>query len=379
MQRSKNTKCVIINWIALHNGAAYSTNMAESLANREDIDVIAILSKNSNDIERWRKIKGIQRFEVDGYTTGKDFLPKFLMIIIRDIPRIKRVVREYNKSIMYISGLTNGTLPVAIAFNGYPLIYTMHDPEVHNSSNKYIKFCNEYLAKKASQIIILSSGFRNYVMKKFNKRISQINVIPLGFEGINEVNEVNKKLSTSQKERWTLLFFGRIDKYKGLEVLAESYSILKKKYGNSIELIIAGSGDFEPYRHQFEHNRDISIINEWISDDKMEELFMNERTISVLPYTSATQSGVITLAKKYKCPVVATRCGGIIEQIQDGVTGFLIEPNNAAALAEAVTVVIEDVSRTETVVENAFSEISDYTQSTVSKLLDTVVDKAFEE
>ncbi|MFZ9888374.1 MAG: glycosyltransferase, partial [Myxococcota bacterium] len=53
----------------------------------------------------------------------------------------------------------------------------------------------------------------------------------------------------------------------------------------------------------------------------------------VLPYRSATGSGVIPLAYHYGKPVLATRTGGLVDVVEDGVTGFLVPPNDPAALA----------------------------------------------
>ena len=56
----------------------------------------------------------------------------------------------------------------------------------------------------------------------------------------------------------------------------------------------------------------------------------------VLPYLSATGSGVIPLAYRYGCPVIASRVGGIPDVVADGSTGWLVESGNAVALADAI-------------------------------------------
>jgi glycosyltransferase involved in cell wall biosynthesis len=56
----------------------------------------------------------------------------------------------------------------------------------------------------------------------------------------------------------------------------------------------------------------------------------------VLPYTSATQSGIAQIAYNFDKPVIATDVGGLGEVVLDGLTGFLVPPDNPAALAAGI-------------------------------------------
>ena len=60
-----------------------------------------------------------------------------------------------------------------------------------------------------------------------------------------------------------------------------------------------------------------------------------------MPYTSASQSGVIAIAASFALPVIATNTGGISEQIENGVSGWLVEPNNVRALSDAIAEALE--------------------------------------
>ncbi len=62
----------------------------------------------------------------------------------------------------------------------------------------------------------------------------------------------------------------------------------------------------------------------------------------VLPYIEATQSGVVPIAYAHSKPVVATRTGGLPDSVEDGKTGFLVEPRNELALANAVIKLLQD-------------------------------------
>jgi glycosyltransferase involved in cell wall biosynthesis len=67
-------------------------------------------------------------------------------------------------------------------------------------------------------------------------------------------------------------------------------------------------------------------------------------TILVLPYRSATQSGVVQLAYSFARPVVATAVGGLVEAVEDGDTGLLVPPQDPPALADALQRLLDDMA-----------------------------------
>jgi glycosyltransferase involved in cell wall biosynthesis len=70
--------------------------------------------------------------------------------------------------------------------------------------------------------------------------------------------------------------------------------------------------------------------------------FFEQATIVVVPYTEATQSGVVTIAATHQLPVVGTRIGGLPEQIEDGKTGLLVEPGSIHELVQALGHLLDD-------------------------------------
>lgn len=65
-------------------------------------------------------------------------------------------------------------------------------------------------------------------------------------------------------------------------------------------------------------------------------------SVVVLPYVEAAQSGVVPTAYGFGRPVVVTTVGGIPEQVDDGVTGLIVPPRDARALADAVIKIMKD-------------------------------------
>ena len=83
----------------------------------------------------------------------------------------------------------------------------------------------------------------------------------------------------------------------------------------------------------------MEILNRWIPEEEIGDLFARCDLV-VLPYSSASQSGVIPIAASFALPVIATRTGGMVEQVEDGLSGWLIEAGDASALADAMRVAL---------------------------------------
>ncbi len=135
-----------------------------------------------------------------------------------------------------------------------------------------------------------------------------------------------------------LLFFGLIRPYKGLPRLLEALPLILQKV--DCTLLVVGEFYEEKNRclhliHTLGLTSRVHVIDRFIPDDEV-SLYFSAADLVVLPYESATQSGIVPIAYAFERPVVATRVGGLPEVVQDGETGFLVEPRNSTALATAV-------------------------------------------
>ena len=129
----------------------------------------------------------------------------------------------------------------------------------------------------------------------------------------------------------SLLFFGRISHYKGMDVLLDAVRLVWEKLPE-IRLVIAGGGDLT--QHAALTDPRISVRNEHVPEDDVPSLFAAARCV-VLPYLEASQSGVGARAKGYGRPLVVTDVGGIPDLVADG-SGRVVPAGNAAALSEAL-------------------------------------------
>lgn len=145
------------------------------------------------------------------------------------------------------------------------------------------------------------------------------------------------KKKMPHRARLELLFFGFVRHYKGLDILLGAMRLLEKE---DIFLTIAGEwwGENAILRELMNNERlmaKIEVIDRYVSEQEAAE-YLYRADLVVLPYRSATGSGVIPLAYHYGKPVIASRISGIEEVVIDGVSGRLFESESPYALAEVI-------------------------------------------
>ena len=138
-----------------------------------------------------------------------------------------------------------------------------------------------------------------------------------------------------------VLCFGFIKPYKGVVHLIDAAAPLQREFGDGLRILIVGDiyGDPRPYRDRIAASPAqgiISLVDGFVPDDTVEDYFLAADLV-VLPYVSATQSGIVQIAYNYDRPVVTTDVGGLPEVVRDGETGFVVPPADPPALAAAVT------------------------------------------
>jgi glycosyltransferase involved in cell wall biosynthesis len=136
----------------------------------------------------------------------------------------------------------------------------------------------------------------------------------------------------------TLLYFGLIRRYKGLAHLLRAMPLILKEVRCTLLIV----GEFYEGREEclglirsLDLSASVRLVDRYVANEEV-ALYFSAADLVVLPYTSATQSGVVTIAYSFDRPVVTTKVGGLPEVVIDGQTGFLVDPADPAALADAV-------------------------------------------
>jgi len=141
-----------------------------------------------------------------------------------------------------------------------------------------------------------------------------------------------------------VLFFGLIRPYKGLHVLLRAFA----KSLDQIDATLLVVGEFyedkDPYLSEVRSlgiEANVRIVDEYVPNEAVEKYFLAADVV-VLPYLSATQSGIAQIAFAFDKPIVVTDVGGLPDVVEDGVTGFVVPVNDPKALCGAITRIFDE-------------------------------------
>ncbi len=159
-----------------------------------------------------------------------------------------------------------------------------------------------------------------------------------------EREEARRALEISQSK--VILFFGYIRAYKGLGVLLDALRTLAAPpHTGDVLLLVVGEfyEDGTAYANQAAAlgiSGSVRFVARYVPQRDV-GLYFSAADVVVLPYLSATQSGIAQLAYNFDRPLIVTRVGGLPDIVVEGSTGYVVPPNDPAALAEALRTFFE--------------------------------------
>lgn len=257
----------------------------------------------------------------------------------------KNIISNY--SVIHIltdSLVTFSLVKVLFFFNkDLKVVYTLHDPKSHKEKISFLgKKIKEYNLRK---LYLLSSSRKNFYLHIHSEKLivdcpnHVRNIIihphPLPKKIIN-----NKYVKKNNKLRFG--FLGRIEYYKGLDIMFDAFKSIEDSLGANVEIIIVGRGNLDKEKWENQLNCDVFIKNEIVTDKYFHQQ-MNSLDCLLLPYKKASQSGVGYMALAYNIPIIATATGGLPDIINQSSKkkSKLIPPNNTEKLAEAIKSFLE--------------------------------------
>ncbi len=211
---------------------------------------------------------------------------------------------------------------------GIPLFLTLHDPDPHpgnvwEAANALLR---RWVVPLATSVHVHSHVF---VDKARQLGARDVVVIPHGSFADRFLRHAKPNV---QREEDLVLFFGRLEAYKGVDVLVRAILAL----GGRRRALIAGPGRLPLILREAmrEHPSWFEVHNRYVPDEEA-ALFFQRASVLVLPYRQATQSSLPLIGAAFGLAVVASAVGAFVEDVPR-VGGILVPPNNPEALAQAL-------------------------------------------
>lgn len=216
-------------------------------------------------------------------------------------------------------------------------VITILDNVIPHEKRFFDEAFTKYFLKQNHGFVVMSDAVKNDLLQlnPDAKYISHPHPLYDHFGKKADADDAKRKLNIPADKK-VVLFFGFIRDYKGLDLLIEAMTKLNDEY----VLVIAGEvyGSFEKYERQIEKLclKDKVILHVRYIGDNEVPLFFSSADVCVLPYKSATQSGITSIAYHFDLPMIATDTGGLKESIEHNKTGLVVPSPDSGLIANAI-------------------------------------------
>ncbi len=186
-----------------------------------------------------------------------------------------------------------------------------------------------------------------------------------------------KKEFGFEENSLVLLFFGYVRKYKGLDILIEAFPKILSQNPNA-KLLIVGEFYDDPKQYfdlikKFKIEPYVRVINQFVPNEEVAKYYQVSDVV-ILPYRTATQSGILNVAYGFYKPVVVTDAGGLAEFVDEGKTGFVVGPNSPDEIAKGVHKFINSRNKTDFVtyiqkrnLKNSFNSLPEVIEKIINE------------
>jgi glycosyltransferase involved in cell wall biosynthesis len=273
-----------------------------------------------------------------------------------DVCRTAAHIRSLRPDVIHVQDPSDYRvwLMLKTVFRDVAVVSTVHDVKYHLGEEFQgrgeRKFFRHALRSRANALIVHSDKLKQALLES-NSSVpaDEVYAIPHGTYSLY----TRWQRTDVVEEDATVLFFGRIWPYKGLEYLIDAVPIVENAVP-SIKVIIAGEGeDFARYRRMIHNPERFEIHNYCIPVPEVARLFQRSSVVA-LPYVEASQSGILALAYAFGKPVVVTDVGSLSETVKDGETGLIVPPRDVQGLAHALVRLLRNSELRQTMGRQAY-------------------------
>lgn len=260
----------------------------------------------------------------------------------RGVAVLKKVIVDLRPDVVHITGphLWNLALVRHLQAQSIAVIHTIHDLDPHYGMRLalLLRLWNRLILRWADRILVHGELYEQRLLSQgigpFRVTSAPLLHLFLGYEQMKSLEQQK----TIVKYEPMVLFFGRLESYKGVDTLFQAWDFLMKDIdnGSKYSLVLAGPGNL-PAAWAEGLPPGVSWREGLVPDDEALHLF-RRCSLVVLPYSDGTQSAIVPAAYYFKKPVIVTRVGALPEYVDDGQTGYVIPPNDPSALAKKLKI-----------------------------------------
>jgi glycosyltransferase involved in cell wall biosynthesis len=337
---ARQLRVAVWHWGRRGGGAQYTYEMARELARRADVRLSLFLSAGVEGRSDYDALPAAtwyartytsmnpstQRRPSDFlHTVGLMFrLPAVLL-------RFARMLRSQDVVLCTMLHPLNSLASWLIRRSGAHYVLVLHEPTSDRATyGAIIRVVTDLEVRRSDGVVLLSESAGRVFAARFGENSVPRVTLPLG--SFRYGHNRPRRFPANRPVR--LLFFGRIDQYKGIDLLLDAYARLRHD-DLPVTLSIVGAGDLSPYRAALAAVTDVHVVNEWVDEAQIGAI-LDEHDVCILPYLHSSQSAVVPMAQYAGLPVVTTPVGGLVEQVTDGETGAVAADMTPEAVAAAV-------------------------------------------
>jgi glycosyltransferase involved in cell wall biosynthesis len=258
------------------------------------------------------------------------------------VRHVASLIRSLKPDCIHFTGphLWNPLLLQVLRRSGFPTVHTLHDLQPHAGARygRLLYAWNAWVRRTAGHILVHGQRYRQQLVSA-GVEPSRVTCSPLTFPFLcfGHQRALQQSPPDIRYEPWAL-FIGRLEAYKGLDVLVDAAQQLNGTA--TTRLVVAGQGRLEDLV-QGEIPANIDVRDRFIDDDEAIDLFRRCGLV-VLPYVEASQSALVAAAAAFQKPALVTGVGALPEYVSDGETGWVIPPADAGALAAGLRMALAD-------------------------------------
>lgn len=210
---------------------------------------------------------------------------------------------------------------------------------IHHESRRGDRYLTDLFFRYCTLAVTQSSTVQQQVAQAYPGLPMRMQPHPIYENFGPRVDGTSLRRRLGIENRKVLLFFGLIRRYKGLDLLIEAMPEIVRRLPD-VHLLIAG--EFYDDRSVYDSaisssgvSDRITLHAEYVPNDDVAEWF-SASDVVVLPYRSATNSGIVQIAFNFSVPAIVTDVGSLSEVVLDGATGYVIRDSSPASIADGV-------------------------------------------